>query len=561
MAAAERRRPTVETIGWLLLALAYPALALVKIDAVDQVPWHLATARLAEQLGHWPVRNAFSHTFPDYPLYQQYPVFQAAIYAVYKLGGWTALTVAMAVGWAGAVLLFVRWAGARPSGWPLHLPWAVAVLSLQTRMVLRPDLLSLLLLPAMLLSLDAYRGGRRAAIAGVPLLHWLWINGHQLFVVSFGVQLLFLGHLVLSRWRRFGVDGRDAGVPIAPVIAALLASVLASFLTPLGARIVAVPAQSAGSAVLFREHVQELARIWSDPVWTALFLALALPSAIALARTWRAWRPFEVGLWLLTCAIALNAIRGLVYFTLIAPALLQRALLQRPAALSLTPLLRGYLRVVAVALTGAIAIAIVYHRWGRGGHAHAGDTEVGLGRSTSGWLDAPLAALRADPPPGRMMNVPYEVANALMWSWPEQPVFVDPRFEAYPRRFLLDCIASYDDDAAMQRLIDAHRPSWILGTHCTGRQGERLLRLARSGQWAPTYADSETVVLVRVSPETAAYRARHPFTPPASPADLLSDGRRTGQRLCYARVLDGLGYTDQAAAQRAAAAAERTDHR
>src|SRR5438552_9401250 len=76
----------VERLGWIIVALAFPALGLIKINPVD-VPWHLATARLAEATGHWPVRNTFSWTYPDYTIYQQYPVFQATIYAVFKLAG------------------------------------------------------------------------------------------------------------------------------------------------------------------------------------------------------------------------------------------------------------------------------------------------------------------------------------------------------------------------------------------------------------------------------------------------------------------------------------------
>jgi hypothetical protein len=186
-----------------------------------------------------------------------------------------------------------------------------------------------------------------------------------------------------------------------------------------------------------------------------------------------------------------------------------------------------------------------------------GDTEAGLGRSAGDWLDAPVATLRADPPPGRMMNVPYELANALIWSWPEQPVFVDPRFEAYPRRFLADCIASYRDDAVMDRLIAQHEPGWILGGHCRGVQRERLVRLARDPRWQLTYADAAALVLVRRTPEAAPYLARHPFRPADDPADLVTDWRRrAAQRLCYARLLDDAGFAAEANAQRTAAAAE-----
>ena len=77
-------------------------------------------------LGHWPTRNTFSYTFPDHPLFQQYPVFQATLGAVYRRAGWEGLSALGAAGWAAVYLLFVRWAGRARLAIALHLPWTLA---------------------------------------------------------------------------------------------------------------------------------------------------------------------------------------------------------------------------------------------------------------------------------------------------------------------------------------------------------------------------------------------------------------------------------------------------
>ena len=56
--------------------IAAVAFAVIRVQPVN-LPWHLATARLAEATGHWPSVNTFSYTFPEHPVYQQYPAFQA----------------------------------------------------------------------------------------------------------------------------------------------------------------------------------------------------------------------------------------------------------------------------------------------------------------------------------------------------------------------------------------------------------------------------------------------------------------------------------------------------
>jgi hypothetical protein len=537
---------------------------LVKINAFD-VPWHLATARLAFATGHWPTENTFSYTFPHYPIYQQYPVFQALLYGLYKLGGWAALSLLITGAFGVILLLFMRWGGPLPRARVFHLGWMLVLFSFHTRLAARPDLLSLTLLGALLLALDRHRAGRRWALVAVPLLHWLWVNSHQLFVFSFAIQGLFIAHLVAARLGRrlprLGLDPADAAVPLWPAVAAFAASLGASLLGPLGLRVTGVFAHTSGSLAAHRAHVQELARLWSDPVWAVVAAVLAVAVLASFWRSRRALHLFDVGLWLFGVALVLSAIRGLVYFTLISGAVLQRGFLRCPPDWgALSPFLRRTFRALALAGTLVLALAVVRHRWFGPAGDKAGLMEAGLGRSRASWPDAALAALKPDPPPGRMMNIPWVLANDIIWDWPEQKVFVDPRFESYPRQFLVDCLHSYSDDALLDRLIGEHQPTWIWSEHCSEDYRERLAHLLGGGGWEATYADAFTVVLVARRPETASYRARHPLTPAADPGDLVPGpaSRRARQRLCYARVLRVLGLEAAARDAFARAAADAT---
>jgi hypothetical protein len=77
---------------------------------------------------------------------------------------------------------------------------------------------------------------------------------------------------------------------------------------------------------------------------------------------------------------------------------------------------------------------------------------------------------------------------------------------------------------------------------------DRVAHLASSGRWQVTYADVQAVVLVERTPATAAYRARHPFTPAPEPPGMVTApaGRRARQRMCYARLVGALGFVAEA---------------
>jgi hypothetical protein len=521
------KSPGPTRVDWTaaaLILLTAVALAFIRAQSVN-LPWHLATARLAQATGHWPSQNTFSYTFPDHPVYQQYPVFQGFMWAVLQATGWEGLSAASAVGWIVAFLLFVRWGGPFGRGAQLQVLWLFGLCALQRRMTLRPDLFTMLAFGVELLAFDAFARGRRLALLLVPLAHLFWVNSHQLFPLSFIVQGLFLLEVLRRR------DSRSARL----VALALAASVLLTFATPLGWRIVLAPLRTAQSLQLFRGNIAEFRRVWEIPLELGLTLATGLPAAWALWRARRVVTWFEVGVWLLSLCMVVSAVRGLMFFGVVSVALFERwSTRHASAGGTLLPPISAEttraLRAIGFALTVVIASATVYYRWVRP-PLSLGGTQPGLGRAIGGWSEAGTSFLRETPPPGRMLNLGNGLGdNVIFWA-PELPVFVDSRMESYPIDFLRDVIAAETSDAMLETLIARFDVQWVFLEHGRAVLRARAHTLVARG-WRAVYLDSANVVLVRPSPRTQEYLRAHTLDlAHAQPGDLVATPALRAQQL------------------------------
>ncbi|HVU52629.1 MAG TPA: hypothetical protein VHL80_18240 [Polyangia bacterium] len=557
------RAPTrLEWIAAALVLVAAVAFAFIRVQAIN-IPWHVATARLAHETGRWPQTNTFSYTFPQHPLYQQYPAYQWTLFTALRLAGWGGVSFVSGAGWVLVLLLFARWGGRLREGAVFHLFWMFALMALWRRMMVRPDLFSMLALGLELLAFDAYARGRRWALAAVPAAHYLWVTSHQLFPLSLVVQGCFAAHLVALRTRFFrrpeGVGG--APPPIAPVLAALAVSILLTFATPLGARIVEGPLRTTQSLVLFRDQVAEFRRVWTMPLELVLALVTGVPALWGFARARRLADPFDVLLWLLSLALVLAAVRGLMFFGVISIAVFQRAAARcRAAGVELAPGLgdgaRRLLGGLALALTLLLSVNAVYHRWVRAPLA-LGGTQPGLGRAVGGWGEGMTAFLRRARPPGRMMNVGPGAGDLVILDAPGTPVFVDSRLESYPIEFLREVLVADRDDASLDRLVARWHPQWIVAEHARDSIRARVVHLLAVG-WVPVYVDSEFVILVHQTALTAPYVAGNRIElPKAEPTDLTSNpSLRAQQRARFARLMRAIGAPERAEEQRRAAMAE-----
>jgi hypothetical protein len=510
-----------------MIVIAGVAFALIRVNAIN-LPWHLATGRLAQESGHWPVMNTWSYTFPTYPIYQQYPAFQFTMWSILRVAGWGGLSVATAAGWVLAFLLVARWAGTFREGARFHVLWMFALWALQRRMVLRPDMFSVIAFGAELLALDAFRRGRTRALALAPLAHLVWANSHQLWPLSLVIQGMFVAELGWQRdWRRARL-----------ALLALAASVLLTFATPLGFQIVRAPLRTAMSLSLFREQVDEFHRVWTMSYEMTLALVTGAPAAWALWRTRRTPSLFDLGLWLLSLALLISAVRGLMFFGVVSAAVFQRCVLRAEAGGDrllppLAAVTRHALRFAGLCITTMAFATAVYHRW-----VHPrftlGGMQAGVGRAHGGWAEAASDFIRRAPPPGRMMNLGMGLGDDVIFWAPGVPVFVDSRLESYPPEFLQAVMVSQTDDAALATLIDRYEVQWVFASHARPAQRARVLRLLRDG-WQPVYVDTGEVIVVRPTPLTAEYRRAHAIdlrrAPPGNlveaPADIRNEQKES----------------------------------
>ena len=185
------------------------------------------------------------------------------MWGVYRATGWEGFSVATAARLGAGVLAVRALGGSFRQGARFHVLWMLGLWALQRRMMLRPDMFTMIAFGVELLALDAFARGRTRALVIVPLAHLFWVNSHQLFPLSLVVQALILADLAVRRdWRR-----------VRFVVLALAASVVLTFATPLGFHIVLGPLRTAQSLSVFRDHVAEFRRVWRMPY--ELMLALA----------------------------------------------------------------------------------------------------------------------------------------------------------------------------------------------------------------------------------------------------------------------------------------------
>ena len=304
-------------IGGIFLSLI--AISLIRIG-MDDTPWHLSTAKYAFSEGHWPICNTFSYTYPDYPLYQQYPIYQTILYFTYRVGGWEGLSLLHCISWIGIFLLWLKWSNRDSRQMKfLSLVWVLSLIGFQTRMILRPDILSILLLISLVHFFDLYRKGRKWAAAFFVIVQWCMVNSHQLFPLCLGFQIVFLFHLIIVKkyGGRFGISESDSSLPLFPALLAMGGSVLACFLSPLGTDIIYVVSQTLGSLQYHSKHVQELAPFYSHEQSFIIVIFASILGIIGVCQKRYHWQPFEIGLWIIASVVLSAGIRGVALYVMV----------------------------------------------------------------------------------------------------------------------------------------------------------------------------------------------------------------------------------------------------
>jgi len=554
-------------VALVIVAALLVVFGTFRIGPLDNAQ-HLAMGQWIWEHGQPMTTNTLSWTHPDHPNAQQYPLYQVVVYLLQSGLGFWSLSVFCAVSWFVAVLTWGLWAGG-VSRLAKTVPlWFVAVIGVQRHLVSRPEALTLLGLAVLLVLFERWRADprSRAPLAGMVVTLWLMLLCHQLYVV--GVVLLagFVVHVAATR-RLAGrglVDETDAALPLPPLLLTLAGGLFVMGLGPLGPRGWLAPwalvttMTSLGSSGDTGARSAELEPIWTDPLGGPVTVVLLVAVGVAGWRARGRWSVLELGVLVMGLGMVGLALRGIPFFALAAASVITRWDDRAPGPLfppgspvpgagALATLL-----VAAMILIGQLTPReYVYMR-----------RQQGLGRSVGEWGDAFTTFLREHPPPGEMLNIGWAGANQLVWGvYPVRRVFVDGRWESYPKPFLTQTIAAEEDQAELDRLIEAWQPGFVVGEMRDIDQQNRVATLIGRG-WTLVFVDSIAVVVVPPGEATAAYRAE--FGTTCAEAD-LPDWRpehpilHAEQQIRFAGFLERCGEPVRAV-ELFAKAAEHLDH-
>tara|TARA_B100000809_G_scaffold47219_1_gene41814 strand:+ start:845 stop:2407 length:1563 start_codon:yes stop_codon:yes gene_type:complete len=465
---------------------------------------HLVNGRIGVEQHQIHTTNTYSYTHPEYPMPNHHWASGVVFYLVHHAFGFNGLSVFYATASVAAFLIMFGIA-LRTAGLPVAAVAAAALMPLLThRYEIRPEVFTYLFAAVSFWILWSVREKRLASgwLWALPVIQVLWVNLHIYFVLGIGLVGAFFCEAVLFRWL-----GKDSGEQRR--YALLLAGVVvASLINPFGvaalvypfsdfqhARIPVIENMSIPGIAAFGLHYSNIATF---KVMAAIFILSWV--LLLLARPTRAALP----LFLISVVFTAAAWQHVRNFTLFAVFALPIFAINLRSILPPTWARQGrpthIVCIVAFLVVAGAHGESLKNRWRqRGAGLFPGQEKA-------------AAFFKEQELKGPIFNN-YDLGGYLIYYlYPEEPVFIDNRMEAYPVAFF------HDEYIPML----AHEERWnersekygfnvvFFGTTERSPAAQSFVRgIVQHPDWASVYADSFTVILVRRTPEHAELIREH----------------------------------------------------
>jgi hypothetical protein len=531
MPAIDTRQLLRRLPAWVVL-LATATLALRRLDDSDTW-WHLSAGRWIVENRRIPFTDPFSHTVPDHAWINVQWLYDLLLYGLWQIGGANLLVLSAVAAYTGAVALLLgtlrRWVG--PVTAAALAAWALIVA--EERFLIRPEMVSFLLLGVMLrLLLEATESSPRRLL-GLPLVMLLWVNTHSLFVIGlFCIACTVAGAVGGAYWRSATGTGAGGRARVMPLLAAAIACAAAALLNPYFARGALFPLELLtridGSSSVF-QSIGEFRAPWSGyfetlPISAYQLLAVCSVGVVAAAVLVRLatrrssaarFAPGALALFVSLLYVSTLARRNIALFALgamptvaMALAILREAIPPRRRALfrNLEPAFASALMVAGVVFVGWVATNR-YYRWNGSTHA------FGLGvYETNFPIHASRFAAEARLQP-RLYN-DLSAGGYLTWSRPvADGVFIDGRLEVYDTEFFSEYRRGLDDPTYWYESARKYGIRSVIVFHRWANRHGLIRRLSQDPRWRLVHKDEVAVVFApadvaaNLGPLTARYAA------------------------------------------------------
>lgn len=461
-------------------------LAMTARSATDpDLWWHLRAGQWIVETGHVPHSDPFSFTRGGKPWVSHEWLSEIAFYELWKHGGPAALIVFSSITTtAGFLLLYLRCPG-RP-----HWGAAATVLGAWASAPswgARPQMFTFTLASFLLWLVE--RGEHRPRLLlWIPPLFLLWLNLHAGF--GLGPALLLWYALGLTFEALAGTTPWQQASPmIRRVLAVTLACLALVPLNPSGAQLYRYPfdtLRSHGMRSFIVEWFSPDSHQWLYVPFLLVFLLL-LP-ALAVSRSplkGRVLLPL-----ILTSLAALDAVRHIPIFILIAIPVIAAAVPASSAIFSPPPPARSWLRALFNTAALVLLAMFVLSRWA----SLARDQRA---REAALFPEEAVAFLRTTPQPERVF-VYYDWGGYAIWKLnPQYRVFADGRADLYGDDLLQQGIQTVVQIRQGWRgVLD----NWDVQTILVPPSTALAQALFLDPHWRSPYRDGRAVIFVRFEP-------------------------------------------------------------
>jgi hypothetical protein len=475
----------------------FVVIVLLLIAAIATTPpvdtdmwWHLRNGEEMWQQKKILLEDIFSYTHAGTPWVNAFWLSDLGLYGLWRLGGFFALTLAVAL--LAVALMSLLFRHMEGNSYLRGLLLLLAMLGIQPNWTARPQLLSFLLLAILDDFLDRHRLGKRQPLWVLPLLFALWGNLHGGFIwgmllllatiVGSGLDL-FLGLQATLSWKDVGML----------TIWSFLAG-MALALNPNGAALWRLPFEQVHVSLAIQEWLSpDFHQPYAHPLLWLLFLwivSLAYspkrPSFVDLLKglgftylffvAQRNMGPYAIILLPIlgrSLSPALESFADVPFIIRLRQRIADTSMARHPSA--------RFNFIVNTALVSVLATSILVRAWWVSQPQHAAQS---LPVGAVEWI-------KENRPAGRLFNS-YNWGGYLIWELREYPVFIDGRADLYGQ----DLLAQWHDvvNAGPHALAILERwqvrlvllePDWP------------IIPLLETKGWQVLYRDPLSVVLAR----------------------------------------------------------------
>ena len=502
------------------------ALALRRLDDFDTW-WHLASGRWIVDHLTIPATDTLSFTVPDHPWINLQWLFDVALYLLHGIGGADLLVITSAAAFTAALWLLMRNLRQRLDEVSASMLCLWAILIAEERFLIRPEMVSFILLEVVLwLLLNARRNEGRTLWLLVPVM-LLWVNCHSLFIIGLfcigcAVAGAFAARLPMlpAGWREGSRLGPEA---TRRLLVSAGAAALVTLLNPYFLDGSLFPLKLMSRFDVSNEAFQTIGEFrrpfsgyfptFSIGAYQALFflsVGVICLAAVAGLRPPKqgtstgeasppgfnlAWAMIFAGL----AYLSLLARRNMALFAFGATPIVGACLaligsratrrmkgLYRKVAAAASPTLIA----ACIALIGAVATNAYYWRDGT-------TREFGLGILDVNFPIRAAAFSRQAGLPPRLYN-DLTAGGYLTWEPPVKGgVFIDGRLEVYDAEFFRYYVSAFNNPRLWRQQLDKYGINTVLLFHRWRNRHPMIRALLLDPAWTLVYHDEVAVIFVR----------------------------------------------------------------